>query len=117
MTREELAALRDAIDITLALPDNLREMLAQWLTPEAAKPDGHDHHPAVPTPRQRTVKVRAARCAKPTSAKTAERKLVAAMQDNPGLSVIALANALAPADRRLASDCDRWRREALLRRM
>lgn len=31
MTREELVALRDAIDITLALPDSIRELLAQWL--------------------------------------------------------------------------------------
>ena len=45
MTREELIALRDAIDITLALPDSIREMLAQWLAPAAAKPNGHDPHP------------------------------------------------------------------------
>ena len=29
MTREELIALRDAIDITLALPDSVREMLVK----------------------------------------------------------------------------------------
>lgn len=42
MTRQELIQLRDAIDMALALPDSLRELLAQWLTPEAAKPNGHD---------------------------------------------------------------------------
>jgi hypothetical protein len=45
-----------------------------------------------PTPR--TVKVQAGRRRKSTfSAKTAERKLIEAMQANPGLSLIALANA------------------------
>ena len=93
MNREELVQLRDAIDMTLALPDSIRELLAQWLTPEAAKPNGHDPHPPVPTPTPRPLKVQVARRAKPTSAKTAERKLIAAMRDNPGLSVTALANA------------------------
>jgi hypothetical protein len=93
MTRDELIALRDAIDITLALPDSIREMLAQWLTPAAAKPNGHDPHPLAPSPSPPAVKVQAVRRAKPTPAKAAERKLIAAMQDNPGLSVIALANA------------------------
>ena len=50
MTREELIALRDAIDMTLALPDSLRELLAQWLAPEASKPNGHDPSPPMPTP-------------------------------------------------------------------
>jgi hypothetical protein len=45
MTREELTALRDAIDITLALPDSIRELLAQWLTPATAKSNGRDPHP------------------------------------------------------------------------
>ena len=40
LTREELTALRDAIDMTLALPDSIRELLAQWLAPEATKPNG-----------------------------------------------------------------------------
>jgi hypothetical protein len=86
VTREELVQLRDAIDMTLALPDSIREMLAQWLAPAAGKPNGHD-------PAPRTVKVQAARRAKPTSAQTVQRRLLAAMRDNPGLSVIALANA------------------------
>src|ERR1700722_7391379 len=53
MTREELTALRDAIDITLALPDSIRELLAQWLAPKAAKPNGHDPYPLCPRRRPR----------------------------------------------------------------
>jgi hypothetical protein len=93
MTREELTALRNAIDMTLALPDSIRALLAQWLAPAAAKPNGHDPSSPVPTPPPRAVKAQAARRTKPTSAKTAERRLLEAMRDNPGLSVIALANA------------------------
>ena len=92
MTREELIALRDAIDLTLALPDSLRELMAQWLAPAAAKPNGHDHNPPAPMSTPRMVKVRAKRIRKPPPAQVAERKLLAAMRDNPGLSVIALAN-------------------------
>jgi hypothetical protein len=93
MNREELAALRDAIDLLLRCPDAVCEQLAKWFLPKAAKPNGHDPHPPVPTLTPRTVKTKVARRAKPTSAKAAERKLIAAMADNPGLSVIALANA------------------------
>jgi hypothetical protein len=93
MTHDELVALRDALDVVLALPDSLRKLLAQWLTPAAAKPNGDDPRPPVPTPPPRAVKVSAARRAEPTSAKTAERELIAAMRAYPGLSVIALANA------------------------
>jgi Winged helix-turn-helix DNA-binding len=93
MTREELIQLRDAIDLTLALPDNIRELLAQWLAPAAAKPNGHDHNPPAPMSTPRMVKVQAKRIRKPPPAQVAERKLLAAMRDNPGLSVIALANA------------------------
>ena len=92
MTREELIPLRDAIDMALALPDSLRELLAQWLTPEAAKPNGHDRNAPVLMSTPRMVKVQAKRIRKPTPAQAAERKLLAAMRDNPGLSVIALAN-------------------------
>jgi hypothetical protein len=40
VNREELVQLRDAIDMALGLPDSIRELLAQWLTPAAAKPNG-----------------------------------------------------------------------------
>ncbi len=50
MTREELVALRDAIDLALALPDSIRELLFQRLAPAAAKPNGHDLHSPVPVP-------------------------------------------------------------------
>ena len=100
MTREELTALRDAIDLTLALPDSIRELLAQWLAPEASKPNGHDLHPPVPppspkaapaprpaAPKPHTVK----RHDNPAHARAAERKLLAAMRERPGLSSASLA--------------------------
>jgi hypothetical protein len=49
MNREELVQLRDAIDMTLALPDSVRELLAQWLAPGVSKPNGHDPHPPPPS--------------------------------------------------------------------
>ena len=97
MTREELAALRDAIDLTLALPDSIRELLAQWLAPTIAKPNGHDPHPPVPmpTPRSATpIPPRGKAKAKydnPAHARAAERKLLAAMREHPGLSSASLA--------------------------
>jgi hypothetical protein len=97
MTREELIALRDAIDLTLALPERIRRMLAEWLMPEAAKPNGHDPHTPAPTPplplKAKTKTKAKARRVKPTPAQAAEQRLLAAMADNPGLPVIALANA------------------------
>jgi hypothetical protein len=91
MDREELLTLHAALGAVLALPDSVRELLVKWL--ETSKPNGHDRHASVPTSTPRTVKIQSARRAKPTSAKTAERKLMAAMRDNPGISVVALANA------------------------
>jgi len=88
---DRLLALRAVIDAVLALPDDLRSEVAKLLMSGQPKPNGHDPHPPVPTP-PRTAKAKA-RPRKPTSAKAAERKLIAAMADNPGLSVIALANA------------------------
>jgi hypothetical protein len=38
MDREQLTALRDALDTLLTWPDGVREQVAQWLTPEASKP-------------------------------------------------------------------------------
>jgi hypothetical protein len=35
MTREELAAVRDVIDALLRCPDHVRELLTQWIAPEA----------------------------------------------------------------------------------
>ena len=117
MTREELIQLRDAIDTVLAWPDSIRALLAQWLTPAAAKPNGRDPHPLVTSPTPRTVKVQAARRAKPTSAKTVQRRLLDAMRDNPGLSVVALANAAGSSRSATGSDCDSSRLEAWLRRI
>jgi hypothetical protein len=73
MTREELTALRNAIDMTLALPDSLRALLAQWLMPEAAKPNGHDRHPPAPASPPRTLKAQF--IANPAQVQAAERQI------------------------------------------
>jgi hypothetical protein len=53
-----------------------------------------DPSPPVPTPlTPRAAKVPVARPPKPTLAQAAEQRLLQAMGDNPGLTVIALANA------------------------
>src|SRR5580700_2890712 len=55
MTREELAAVRDVIDALLRCPDHVRELLTQWIAPQArskertvplifSKPNGRDPH-------------------------------------------------------------------------
>ncbi len=85
MDREELTALRDAIDVMLAWPDAVRAEIARWLSPETAKPNGHDPPPPPP----RLAKVRQSAFA----AKTAEQRLIQAMRDNPGASVDGLAKA------------------------
>ena len=97
MTREELAQLRDAIDTVLAWPDSIRELLAKWL--ETAKPNGHDPHPpelatpkAAPVSRPAASKPHAAkRYDNPAHARAAERRLIAAMREHPGLSAASLA--------------------------
>jgi Winged helix-turn-helix DNA-binding len=100
VNREELVQLRDAIDLTLALPDSIRELLAQWLTPAAAQSNGHDPHPSVPsptpkaapTPRPAASKPHASkRHDNPANARAAERRLLAAMRERPGLSSASLA--------------------------
>jgi hypothetical protein len=67
MTREELTALRDAIDMTLALPDSIRELLAQWLAPAAAKPNGHGPHRPVPPPTPKAAPTPCSVASKPTT--------------------------------------------------
>jgi hypothetical protein len=88
MDREELLKLHAALGSLLALPDNIRALLAQWL--EASKPNGHDHHPPAtpPTPPLRPAKAAFTAQGKSSrkstfSAKTAERKLLEAMAANP----------------------------------
>jgi hypothetical protein len=102
MNRKELAVLRDAISTVLAWPDAVRDQVARWIAaPEAARPNGGDPHPPAvastesifetedASPSSRQVK---ARRSKPPSAK-AEQRLLAAMRESPGVSVIALARA------------------------
>jgi hypothetical protein len=122
VNREELATLRDAIDTVLAWPDAVRAEVARWLAPEAAKPNGRDPHPPLTvlpvaeishvmagTPRKTVSRMaeishvarptagarptRARRGKPPTSAKTAEQLLLAAMQEHSGASVNVLAKA------------------------
>ena len=90
MTREELIQLRDAIDLTLALPDSIRELLAQWLAPGAVKPNGRDPRPPVSTPRQVASRPQKP-YDNPAHARGAERKLLEAMRERPGASANALA--------------------------
>jgi hypothetical protein len=98
MIREELVQLRDAIDMTLALPDSIREMLAQWLAPEVAKPNGRDPHPPVPPPTPKAAPTPRPTASKPydnpAHARAAERKLLAAMREHPGFSAASLAKAV-----------------------
>jgi hypothetical protein len=106
MTRAELVALRDALEAVLSWPDSVRAEVARWLTPEAAKPNGLgngagqeplkklerlDAPRRSPTPYAGRVR----RGRPPTSAKTAEQRLLVALQEGAGnLSVIELARAL-----------------------
>jgi hypothetical protein len=85
MTREELTALRDAIDMTLALPDRIRQMLAQSLAP------AHDLSPPVCAPPRPVAPVKAKAYDIPTHARAAKKKLLAAMRRHPGLSAAGLA--------------------------
>jgi Winged helix-turn-helix DNA-binding len=95
MTREELTALRDAIDMTLALPDSIRGLLAQWLAPAATRPNGHDPHPPVPPASPKAAPAPRPASSKPydnpAHARAAEKKLLAAMREHPGLSAASLA--------------------------
>jgi hypothetical protein len=116
MTREELTALRDAIDMTLALPDSIRELLAQWLTPAAAKPNGRDPHPPVPTSTPHSAKAKRAFVSrprrKPPSASSSPR-----CATTPASPSSRWPTLQAPADRRQESDCDSSLLEAWLRRI
>jgi hypothetical protein len=109
MDRQELVALRDVLDLILRLPASLHPQVAAWLMPEAAKPgNGLDHHPPpvaqtaeapkrnISSPsRSPTPHASKARPgAPPTSAKTAEQRLLAAMREHSGATVIALAKAI-----------------------
>jgi hypothetical protein len=93
MDRTELAALHDALGVMLAWPPAVFDQIARWITPEAApKPNGRDPHPP---PTSRPTRRRAGpRRDTPFNVKTAERRLLAAMQETPGLSVAALAKAV-----------------------
>jgi len=89
MTREELIALRDAIDATLALPESVHRLLMLILT--GARTNGLDHDPPPNdlrsaegvAPKSRSTPPRPP--TDPLSA--AERKLVATLRDHPAISM------------------------------
>jgi hypothetical protein len=92
MDREELLKLHAALGAVLALPESIHELLAKWL--ETAKPNGHDPHPpAVPSPTLKAASKphTAKRYDNPAHARAAERRLLAAMREHPGLSAASLA--------------------------
>jgi hypothetical protein len=77
-------------------------MLAQWLAPATAKPNGGDPQPPVPTPPKAAPTPRPT-ASKPYAARAAEYRLLAAMRDSLGLSANALAKA-ASASRSATSE-------------
>jgi hypothetical protein len=93
MKREELVALRDAIDLALALPDSVRAVLAQWLRDDIPKSSGLDAYPPPAAPKPHPTKRPSS--SKPSSgpAKAAEKRLLTAMLETPGQSMGALARA------------------------
>ena len=102
MNQADLVALRDAINTLLAWPPAVLDEVARWLAPDAAKPNGRDPHPIgngsgtipePPRPPPAPYGGKSKHGRPKNSAKTAERKLLAAMADNPNSTVIALANA------------------------
>jgi hypothetical protein len=119
MTRQELTAVREVIDALLRCPDHVRELLTQWIAPQArwlapearskertvplifSKPNGRDPHPpSLTSPETPSVTKEVSSRRSPRSGKArpgalpkADRKLIEAMRDNPGLTVVALANA------------------------
>ena len=109
MNRENLVMLHAALGELLTWPPGVLDEIARWLA-QAAKPNGHDPHPpngkdldpppiASPSPRstpyagKSSTRAQPLRHVGPVDARTAERKLIAAMQASPGLSIAALANA------------------------
>jgi hypothetical protein len=123
MNREDLVAVRDVIDALLRCPDHVRELLTQWIAPQArwlapearskertvplifSKPNGRDPHPPPIAPMGKASETDGvssrgsptpyAGKARAGKTKAAERKLLEVMRSSPGLSVAALAEAAA----------------------
>jgi len=76
LSREDLVALRDAIDAVLAWPDSVPAEMARWLAPEAAKPgNGLDHAPApVASTPTRVGQARRGKAAKAQAGEQAPRR-------------------------------------------
>jgi hypothetical protein len=94
MNREELTALHDAIGVLLTWPDAVRDQIAAWLAPEAAKGaakgNGVDPKPpmAATAPPSRQAKA----LARQNSPFNVQTRLIAALQSNVSLTERALAN-------------------------
>jgi hypothetical protein len=85
--RDELGALRDAIDTILSWPDPVRDQIAQWLQPKTAKPNAAHHGtPSSHSSRHRGVGpgVEEAAC---------ELALLDAIRDHPEAGVVQWAKA------------------------
>ena len=101
MNRAHLVTLHAAMSALLALPPSMLDEIARWLAPAkaqwprsaSAQRKGPRSAPiASPSPRSTPQAGKTRHDLRPT-AKTAERKLIAAMQASPGSSIAALANA------------------------
>jgi hypothetical protein len=101
MDRQELTALRDAIDTVLTWPESVRAEIGRWLAPEAAPKSGNglDHHPPptestgkgskleqFPTPRPAKARAKARR----DSLFNVHTRLLAALRERPDQSAPSL---------------------------
>jgi biotin operon repressor len=100
MDRNELEALRDAIETVLAWPPAVLDQVASWLAPGAVADVRHKAAPHVghkPNGVDRQPPPTAAKSAKlsnpPTPGRSNDRRLLDTLRDNPGLSANALAKA------------------------
>jgi hypothetical protein len=89
VNRAELGALRDAIDTILSWPDSVRGLIAQWLQPDAAKPNG-----ANPSRKSRPPSNRPSGFKSGVGESAArEQALLEAMRDHPEAGVVQWAKA------------------------
>jgi hypothetical protein len=91
MDRAELVVLHAALETVLAWPDSVRDQVAAWLTPAAAKGNGVDHPPpaAAPAPPSRRARAKA----RQNSPFNVQTRLIEALKGNASLTERALANA------------------------
>jgi hypothetical protein len=95
MTREQLLELQNALEIVLNWSDDVRDQIAAWIAPDAAPKPGNGHDPHPPSTHGETSAPRPAKAPPQTksNSKTAERKLLDALQGSAGMSISALSKA------------------------